>query len=98
MKQIIFSDEDVKQTILEFENLIKEDSEVDWDAIEPMVEAKLSFACSWCPFLGMKSYCPVSYGAGYVAQRKAKVITKQESVTKIDIKKLSIDSAKSKDE
>jgi hypothetical protein len=78
MKQIIYTDEDIINIILEFEDIIKKDLTIDWNNINPMEIAQLSYGCSWCNFAGNKQYCPLSYNSGLRFSRKAKVLTKQE--------------------
>jgi len=78
MKQIIYSEEDVLKTLSEFEEIIKEDSTINWEKADPRIDAKISFACSWCNFAGSKQYCPISYDSGCRFPRKAQIMTKEE--------------------
>jgi hypothetical protein len=78
MKQIIYTNEDITNIVSEFEEIIKEDTTINWEIADPINDAQLSFSCSWCDFAGNKQYCPLSYNSGLRFPRKAKVITKAE--------------------
>jgi hypothetical protein len=78
MKQIIFSDEDIRKIITEYETMIIEDESIDWSLANPMEDAKLGYYCSWCQFAGSKKYCPVSYESGCRLSRSVKIMTKEE--------------------
>jgi hypothetical protein len=78
MKQIVYSNEDVQENILNFEIIIAEDAKTDWENQDPMKTAQMSYACSWCNFAGSKQHCPVSYMSGCRFPRSAKIMTKEE--------------------
>jgi hypothetical protein len=79
MKQLVFSEQDVKDVITNFEGIIKETGKIDWKNFDPVQNATMSFACSFCGFVGHPKHCPLSYQSNCRFPRKATVMTKEES-------------------
>jgi len=76
MKQLVFTEEDVNRVVELFESIIKETSEIDWNNWNIRANCSMSYACSFCSFVGHKEYCPVSYDSGCRFPRKAQVLPK----------------------
>jgi len=77
-KEMIFSEDDVKDVLNNFKKIIKESDTTDWENLDLVQNSNMSFACSWCDFCGHPEYCPVTYKSGMRFPRKAKIMTKAE--------------------
>lgn len=78
IKRIIYTNEDVENNINDFDAILKEEKELDWEKQNITDLSNFSFACNWCPFAGNKQYCPLSYERGKRFLRSAKVLTREE--------------------
>jgi hypothetical protein len=79
MKQLIFTEQDVNDVITNFKNIINETESIDWDKWDAVQNATMSFACSFCSFVGHSKHCPLSYASNCRFPRKAVVMTKEEA-------------------
>jgi RecB family exonuclease len=61
-----------------FSEIVRQTKERDWAGLNPLVDANLSFSCSFCAFCGHPRYCKLSYDSGLTFPRSAKVMTKEE--------------------
>jgi hypothetical protein len=79
MKRVLFTVDQMKEVVESFENIIKEDQQIDWDSITPSEGCQISYICNFCSFAGHPDYCPVTYKNGIYFPRSSKVVTKEES-------------------
>lgn len=59
-----FSAEEYNNTLLDFEKAISEDKTKDWDAMDPKMNANITFSCGYCQFCGHPDLCPLSAASG----------------------------------
>jgi len=78
MKQLVYSLDDVDNTLAEFRGIIKESESIDWEKSNPKDNATMSFACSFCDICGHQVLCPLSYEAKLRFPRKAKIYLKSD--------------------
>jgi len=77
-KQLIFTEDQVKDMLDHFKIVIKKTDEEDWSNLDLLKNATMSYSCSWCDFCGHPKLCPATYQAGFKFPRKCKVMTKAE--------------------
>lgn len=74
-----FSVQDYNATLFNFEAAIKDDKERDWDNMDSLMNASLSFSCGYCQFCGHPDLCPLSAKSGLKFPEEAKVIYPEEN-------------------
>jgi hypothetical protein len=85
LKTLEYTKEDLEKTIQEINDIIDKSEDTDWKSITGN-DGKLSYSCSYCPFIGsiqsqskLKEFtpCDASYKAGLRSQRGIKFVKKQ---------------------
>jgi len=77
-KQLIFTEDQVKDMISEYTSLIKASENEDWDNLDLEQNASMAYHCNWCSFAGHPDYCPTTYKAGVRFARSNKIMTKEQ--------------------
>ncbi|MCF0126210.1 MAG: PD-(D/E)XK nuclease family protein [Clostridia bacterium] len=69
-----FSEDEYNSALAGFEAAIVEDSTKDWDGMDPIQNATMSFGCGYCQYCGHPDLCPLSFKSGLEFPETAKVI------------------------
>lgn len=77
--EVKFTQEEYDEAISKFSSIIDETNKKDWDSLDQLANANMSFGCSFCSFCGHPRYCKLTYDSGLTFPRSAKVMTKEES-------------------
>ena len=77
-KQLLFTKEEVDAVISKFKNIMQESDCTVWNNYDLTTNATMSYACSFCGFLGSQKFCPTSAANGFVFPRKAKIYQKDD--------------------
>lgn len=77
--EYMFTLDEYKEAIKKFEEIITDTNTRDWNSLDPIKDASMSFGCSYCGFCGHPRYCKLTYENNLTFPRSAKVVTKEES-------------------
>ena len=77
--EVKFTQEEYDEAISKFSSIIDETNKKDWNSLDQLTDANMSFGCSFCSFCGHPRYCKLTYDSGLTFPRSAKVMTKEES-------------------
>lgn len=79
-----FSENDYNTTLFNFESAINDDKTREWDNLDPLMNANITFSCGYCQFCGHPDLCPLSAKSGLEFPETAKVIYPSEETNETE--------------